>query len=199
MKRIGLTGNIGSGKSLVCSIFEKLGVPVYYADDRAKIFLDSPEVQAALQERYGVDIVKGSKVDRKKLASIVFKRKEELQYLNSRIHPLLKNDMDLWFEEQGDIPYAIQEAAILFENGFENLFDKIVMISSPERLRIERVMKRDGVGEEAVLERIRNQWSEERKIALSDYVIINDEIQMLLPQTLKLHQSLYSITVAENE
>ncbi len=188
VKKIGLTGNIGSGKSLVCRIFEKLGVAVYFADDRAKLILDSPRIQKVLQSKYGNNIVKGNKVDRHRLASIVFTDKKELDFLNSLIHPLLKEDMKQWFENLEDVPYAIVEAAILFENGFEYLFDEVIMISAPESLRIQRVMKRDGQKKEAVLQRIQNQWSEEEKCALSDYTIINDEVQLLLPQILQFHK-----------
>ncbi len=190
MIRVGLTGNIGSGKSLVCKVFEELGVPVYYADERAKIILDSPEVQQRLVKRYGADIMEAGHIRRKKLASIVFQSKEELAFLNQNIHPALQKDMEIWFAQCGDIPYAIQEAAILFENSFEHLFDKIIVVSAPLELRLERVMKRDHTSREAVLQRVQNQWEESRKTALADEVIVNDGKRLLLPQILSIHRRL---------
>ncbi len=190
MKRIGLTGNIGSGKTLVCRIFEELGVPVYYADERAKRILDSPEVQRRLVQRYGTDIVEDGRVHRKKLAAIVFQSKKELDFLNRNIHPALQKDMEQWFAQCGDIPYAIQEAAILFENSFEHLFDKIIVVSAPPELRLERVIKRDDTSREAVLQRVQNQWDESRKTAKADFVIINDGKTLLLPQIIAIHRHL---------
>lgn len=190
MIRVGLTGNIGSGKSLVCKVFEELGVPVYYADERAKIILDSPEVQQRLVKRYGADIMEAGHIRRKKLASIVFQSKEELAFLNQNIHPALQKDMEIWFAQCGDIPYAIQEAAILFENSFEHLFDKIIVVSAPLELRLKRVMKRDHTSREAVLQRVQNQWEESRKTALADEVIVNDGKRLLLPQILSIHRRL---------
>ncbi len=190
MIKVGLTGNIGSGKSLVCKVFEELGVPVYYADERAKIILDSPEVQQRLVKRYGADIMEAGHIRRKKLASIVFQSKEELAFLNQNIHPALQKDMEIWFAQCGDIPYAIQEAAILFENSFEHLFDKIIVVSAPLELRLKRVMKRDHTSREAVLQRVQNQWEESRKTALADEVIVNDGKRLLLPQILSIHRRL---------
>ena len=193
MKRIGLTGNIGSGKSLVCSFFERTAVPVYYADDEAKKILDSKEVHAELRQHFGAKIFSDNRVNRQVLASIVFQSKEELEFLNNTIHPRLKEDIKRWFEKQENCAYAIVEAAILFENSFENLFDKIVLVSAPESIRLDRVLKRDKVKKEDVLNRMKNQWKEEKKVQLSDYIIYNDGEQMLLPQFVELSNLLESL------
>jgi dephospho-CoA kinase len=193
MKKIGLTGNIGSGKSLVCSLLERFSVPVYYADDEAKKILDSKEVQAVLKNHFGAKIFSGNWVNRQVLASIVFQSRKELEFLNNTIHPRLKEDIKRWFDKQEKCTYAVVEAAILFENSFENLFDKIVFVSAPKSIRLDRVLKRDKVKREDVLNRMKNQWAEEDKIKLSDYVIYNDDEQMLLPQLIELNKKLESL------
>ncbi len=193
MIKIGLTGNIGSGKSLVCSLFERLSIPVYYADDEAKKILDSKEVHADLRGHFGAKIFSDNKVNRQVLAGIVFQSKKELEFLNNTIHPRLKEDIKRWFAKQENCTYAIVEAAILFENSFESLFDKIVLVSAPESIRLERVLKRDKAKKEDVINRMKSQWAEEKKIELSDYIIYNDGQQMLLPQFVELSNLLESL------
>lgn len=190
MLKIGLTGNIGSGKSLICQVFEKLDVPVFYADREAKIILDSPHLRPKLLAVFGDNIYDSvqDKIDRKKLADIVFTNKTELEKLNALIYPQLRIEFKNWCSQHNKKPYIIQEAAILFENGFSDLFDKTIVVAAPKSLRLERVMQRDKTSEAEVLSRMENQWSDEQKEAAADFIIQNDGQRLILPQILRLHQ-----------
>lgn len=190
MIKVGLTGNIGSGKTTVSKIFEVLGVPVYQADKEAKKMLKKEDVILQLAREFGQEIISANQIDRKKLASIVFTDKEKLHLLNSIIHPLVKADLHDWMDSKSDEPYIVQEAAILFESGFYKDFEKNIMVYCPDEMAIKRVIKRDGTSEEQVRQRMRNQWESHRKIDLSDYVIMNDESQLLIPQVLYIHEEL---------
>jgi dephospho-CoA kinase len=193
MIKVGLTGNIGSGKSLVCELFSALGIPVYNADLEARKILNSKETILELQKRYGKDIaLLNGEIDRKKLAGIVFTNPNELQKLNKLIHPKLRQDFANWAKKHNDEKYIIQEAAILLENNFHQQMDKIITISAPLEIRLERVIRRDGTNKEDVLARMNNQWKDGEKEKLSDFVILNDGNRMLLPQILKIHQELNS-------
>ena len=189
MLKVGITGGIGSGKTLLCKVFIQLGVPVYNADDEAKKLLDTDAgVKQALKKHFG-KIIYSSKgtINRKRLAGIVFKDKKKLELLNSIVHPAVKKDFEKWLKGYKDFPYVIKEAAILFESGAWKGLDYIVTVSSPEKLRVRRVMKRDGVSGKEVLARMSNQANEEERMKRSDAVIYNDGKQMVLPQVLKLH------------
>ncbi|MCD6179817.1 MAG: dephospho-CoA kinase [Bacteroidales bacterium] len=190
MLRIGLTGNIGSGKSLICQVFEKLGVPIFYADFKAKKILDSPILRPKLLAAFGTDIEDKNKniINRKKLAAIVFTNKEALKKLNSLIHPQLRIEFKNWCLQHKEEKYVIQEAAILFENGFTDLFDKTIVVAAPQNIRLQRVMERDGTNKSDVLARMENQWSDSKKEAAADFIIYNDGQELVLPQVLKLHQ-----------
>jgi dephospho-CoA kinase len=191
MIRIGLTGNIGTGKSTAARIFEILGVPVYHADKQAREILESELVKAQITELFGKQVLNPlNQVDRKALASIVFNDKDKLAALNNLIHPLVEADFSEWCEKFADQKYILQEAAILFESGFDRLFDATILVTAPEELCISRVMSRDGSSREMVSNRIQNQWSQDKKQELSDYVIVNDEIMMVIPQVLAIHQEL---------
>ena len=190
MIKTGLTGNIGSGKSMVSRIFETLGVPVFHADATAKKFLTDATIQKAIMEKFGDTVITEDKIDRKKLASVIFEDKSALTYLNSLIHPMVRQDLMKWFERHNGYPYVIQEAAILFESGFFKEFDKIITVAAPADLCIQRVMLRDGIQKEEVKKRMKNQWKQEKKIKLSHYIIVNDEIQLVIPQVLAIHHEL---------
>ena len=190
MIKVGLTGNIGSGKTWVCQIFSALNVPIYYADLEARNILNSSETVEKIAEVFGSIVLSSTKqIDRKKLASIVFTDVKKLEKLNHLIHPQLRNHFQEWAMSQTS-KYVIQEAAILFENGFDHLMDKTITIASPRNLRLKRVMDRDQASKEEVLSRMNNQWSDEKKEKAADYIIYNDGSQMLLPQVLKIHQFL---------
>ena len=190
MIKVGLTGNIGSGKSTVARIFESLGIPVYHADLEAKKMLEVELVKTDLLTGFGQEIFDEGTVDRKKLASLVFNNSKKLHELNAIIHPLVKEGLARFFHENQAYPFVIQEAAILFETGFNKDFDKIILVTSPDELANKRVMLRDGVNISEVEQRRSNQWSQEKKIGLSDFIINNDESEMLLPQVLKIHKAL---------
>lgn len=190
MLKIGLTGNIGSGKSMVCHVFEKLSVPVYYADIEAKKILDNSIITSELINYFGDEILDENRdaIDRKKLAAIVFKNKTKLKKLNSIIHPRLRIEFEDWCNTFKNSPYIIQEAAILLENGLGKNFDKIIVVSAPKKIRLLRVMERDSMAEADVLARMKNQWSDKRKEMAADFVIKNDGKHLILPQILKIHQ-----------
>jgi dephospho-CoA kinase len=190
MLKIGLTGNIGSGKSTVARIFENLGIPVFHADEVAKkLLLDKAVIDGILQ-KFGKDVFTNKLPDRKKLASLVFNDTEALSYLNSLIHPRVRHELKLWFEGQSHYPYAIQEAAILFESSFDKEVDFVVFVSAPVELCIKRVVTRDGLKTDDIEKRLAFQWSEEKKIELSDFIIRNDETQLLIPQVIAIHHQL---------
>jgi dephospho-CoA kinase len=191
MKRIGLTGNIGTGKSTVARIFAILGVHVYHADMQAREFLESEEVIEQIANLFGKHVLNAKhQVDRKALAALVFADKNKLAALNNLIHPLVEKDFTRWCELHQRDEYIIHEAAILFESGFDRLFDANILVTAPEELCIARVMQRDKLTNEMVMERIRNQWPQEQKLKMADYVVINDEISMVIPQVLSIHHQI---------
>lgn len=190
MIKVGLTGNIGSGKSTVAKVFETIGVPVFHADMEAKKFLSEPDVIDELSGLFGKEILNGQLINRKKLASIVFNDKKSLDTLNSIIHPRVRQALMDWIETKQDFRYIVQEAAILFESGFYKFFDKNIIVSCPEEIAVKRVMDRDGVSEKEVKARIHNQWPETDKISLADFIVKNDGNTMILPQILSIHESL---------
>jgi dephospho-CoA kinase len=193
-KIIGLTGGIGSGKTLVANYIKSLGIPVYIADDEAKKVMNSTPVSAALKNAFGESVFKNDEIDRGKLAQLVFNNPAQLQKLNAIIHPVVKRNFDIWVKNKSDFPFVIKEAAILFESGSYKYCDKIITVTAPLQTRIQRVIERDKSNKKEVLLRIKNQWSEEQKIALSDFVIHNISIEDTKCQvddilkTLKNHQ-----------
>ena len=196
MIKVGLTGGIGSGKTVVCNVFKYFGIPVYHADIQAKILSDTNfEIRDKLISLFGDDIYTGAGLDRKQLATIVFRNKELLQRINNIIHPVVKQHFEIWMKEHYSDVYIIQEAAILFESGYQQLFDKIITVTAPEDLRIKRVMARDNVTGEHVRNILANQMDENEKAKKSDYVIINDDQNLVLPQIMKIHQELSSFKI----
>jgi len=191
MLKVGLTGNIGSGKTLVASIFQKLGIPVFNADIEARQLYETKEVKMMIREAFG-DTFFNPQGDllRKKLAEIVFDDTSELQKLNDIIHPLVRIKYQEWNSNNVNQPYSIYEAAILFEGGYYKAMDKVICVTAPEELRIKRVMARDAVPESEVRQRMINQWPEVEKVKLADFVIINDGQSMLIPQVLEVHERL---------
>ncbi|MBA2248872.1 MAG: dephospho-CoA kinase [Chitinophagaceae bacterium] len=194
MLKIGLTGGLGSGKSTVARIFEVLGVPVYYADEASKrLMIEDDEVKSKILFAFGKEVYPEGKLDRKYLAAIVFKDSQKLELLNSIVHPATLLDAQNWMDKQ-ITPYAIKEAALIFESGSHKFLDKVIGVSSPLELRIGRAATRDKIPNEEVLARINNQMDEENKLRLCDHVIINDEKQMLISQVLKLHHYFLDLT-----
>lgn len=194
MKCIGLTGNIGTGKSTVARIFEMLGIPVYRADYQARIILETSDVVEKVALLFGKRIIDGEfKVNRKALADIVFNDAAKLESLNKLIHPLVENDFSNWCKMHNDEKYILHEAAILFESGFNRLFDFNILVTAPEELCIARVMERDSVTKEMVIDRIKHQWSQEKKLSLADFQIINDGKTMVIPQVLEVHKKICNL------
>ena len=191
MLKVGLTGSIGSGKSLVARIFETLGIEVFYADAEAKLLLADPEVKAEITGHFGDHILdEHSTIVNKRLADIVFKDPSSLMVLNAIIHPRVMQKLQGWFDSRRTGPYAIQEAAILFESGFDKECDSVATVSAPKEIRIKRVMERDRITRDEVLLRMRNQWTDEEKTSRADYIIINDGSGMVIPQVLRVHEAL---------
>jgi dephospho-CoA kinase len=189
--QIGLTGGIGSGKSTVAKVFELLHVPVYYADDRSRFILqNNPTVHDKLKAIWGDQVFQANGlVDKKALADIVFNNESELHKLNAIMHPLVAEDYAQWLSVQ-NTEYVMKEAAILIESGSYKTCDKIIVVSVPEALAIERVKSRDNVSEEQVKARMSKQMSNDEKIKYADFVIVNDGIKMLIPQILEIHKQL---------
>lgn len=199
MLKIGLTGSIGSGKTTIAKVFTTLGVPVYFSDTEAKKILDNPDVIEEVVKIMGPDVItEHGLVDRKIMANKVFNDVEKLQWLNSLIHPRVRKHFIDWVETHGDKPYIIQESAIMLETGFSKFFDKIIVVSCPLEERIKRVVKRDGMSREEMMERMENQWSEELKLMKADMVIKNDDAILALPQIINHHEYILSLATKNN-
>jgi len=193
MRIIGITGGIGSGKSTVCGIFAELGIPIYYADDRAKAVMnEGGELKTAITSVFGPDAYPDGRLDRAFLATQVFRSSERLAQLNALVHPAVAKDFMKWVADNAHHPYLIKEAAILFESGAFRAVQETVLVTAPDALRIERVVIRDGVTEAEVRQRMTHQWPEERKAAMADHIVVNDGRSLLIPQVLKLHQKFSS-------
>ena len=188
MLRIGLTGGIGSGKSTVARIFEVLGIPVYYADAVSKrLMTENEELKKQIINAFGEGAYADGILNRKYLAAEVFDKSQKLVLLNSLVHPVTLQDAAVWMKKQ-QAPYAIKEAALIFESGSQKQLDYVIGVKAPAELRIKRTMERDRITKEQVNARMARQMDEEEKMRLCHYVIINDEQQLLIPQVLKLHE-----------
>ena len=189
--KIGITGGIGSGKTTVCQIFRLLGIPVFEADERAKILLDTNErIKNGLIHLFGKGIyIQGNVVDRKKLAEIIFNDDIQLQKVNSLVHPEVKVDFQNWLEEQNS-PYIIHEAAILFESGFYKMMNYTLLITAPEETRIKRIVDRENVDAEKVKKRIQKQWTDDEKREFASFEIVNDNTRLIIPQIIKIDKNL---------
>lgn len=190
MKKIGVTGGIGSGKSIVCEIFKTLGCKVYNADERAKMLLDNDvEIRRQIMLNFGEQVYQSGKADRKLLAAKVFNNTEALKTLNSIIHPAVSVDFHEWLQINSNQPYIIKEAAIMFESGANKQLDEVILVYASPEIRMKRVMQRDNITEDAVIARMKNQMSDDDKIKLSNYIIYNDGTQSLIKQVLTLHNN----------
>ena len=191
----GLTGNIGSGKSTVAALLAVLGVPVYYADDRAKAILtEEAAVKQAVTELLGAEAYReDGSLNKTWIAGKVFHDKSLLTAYNHIIHPAVRADAQNWQTAQSNAPYTIREAALLFEAGSYRELDGIICVTAPEALRLSRVMNRDGVTEAQVVARMAHQWPEAEKEVLSQFVIVNDGQQPLIPQVWRIHHALLQL------
>lgn len=193
--KVGLTGGIGSGKSTVAKIFASLGVPVYYADKQAKQLMEtSHNLIQQIKDYFSEKAYENGKLNTRFLAEVVFQDKEKMAVLNGIVHPHTINDAKEWMQKQTH-PYAIKEAALIFESGSQGEYDHIIGVQAPHPLRILRTMKRDKIEREKVLERMDNQLDERIKLKLCDMIIKNDEQHLLIPQVLAVHEKLMSMNV----
>jgi dephospho-CoA kinase len=194
MLKVGLTGGIGSGKTMVARIFAALGIPIYYADEAAKrIQQEDPDVRKQIVGLLGEEAYHNGILNRTYVSSIVFADNTKLEQLNAIVHPATIRDAENWLSAQ-TTDYAIKEAALIFESGSQGDLDFIIGVTAPMALRIKRTMARDGVKEEQVRHRMDKQISDKIKMRLCDAVIVNDEKQLLIPQVLELHQKLLSLS-----
>ncbi|MCE2847852.1 MAG: dephospho-CoA kinase [bacterium] len=194
MLKVGLTGGIGAGKSTVAHIFEVLGIPVYHADQEAKRLMQTnPVLIEKIRMAFSDKAYADGMLDRKFLSSVVFNDKQQLELLNSIVHPFTIQDGKEWMKRQTS-PYAIKEAALIFESGSQGEFDSIIGVFAPTTLRIHRTIQRDQVEREKVLHRMEKQLDESIKMKLCDHVLINNEQTLLMPQAIALHQKLLSLS-----
>ncbi len=193
--KVGITGGIGSGKTTVCHVFQLLGIPVFYADDEAKRLMISDQilVKEITLEFGAPSYFEDGSLNRKHISDIVFKDSDQLKKLNSFVHPAVFRAMESWALLQKS-PYVLKEAALLFESGSyqQNKFN--ILVSCPLELRIKRVMNRDQISKEKVLERIQHQFSEEKKNDMADFFIQNNEEEFMITQVLDLHQKLLKLS-----
>lgn len=188
---IGLTGGIGAGKSLVANVFNSLGVPVFNADLEAREILNSSsDVRKQIISAFGESAYSGSEANRPFLAGRIFKEEALREKLNAIVHPAVADAFDLWVSKNSSKPYVLKEAAITFETGLYKSLDGVILVTAPKEVRIERVIKRDGVTENQVLDRMAAQWSDEEKLKLSDYRIENDGETLIIPQVLRIHDAI---------
>lgn len=186
MIKVGLTGGIGSGKTTIAKVFEMLNIPVYNADDAAKRLMNTNEkLKAAIIEHFGEHSYANGELDRKYIASIVFNNKEKLDLLNSLTHPVTIGDAEDWMNKQ-NAPYIIKEAALLFESGAAERLNYVIGVYAPQHIRVKRVMERDNLSAEEVMKRISRQIDEEMKMKLCNFIITNNEQQLVMPQVLEL-------------
>ncbi|MBU2903515.1 dephospho-CoA kinase [Arenibacter algicola] len=193
MMIVGLTGGIGSGKSTVGAMFQKLGVPLYNSDLEAKnLMTRSKKIKKDIETLLGKESYLEGELNREYIAKIVFKDKKLLQGLNNIVHPAVRRHFKSWCKRQ-NAPYVIQEAAIIFENGTKELYDKIILVTSPRDIRIQRVVDRDGITAEAVIQRIDNQWPDSEKEKFSDFIIENIGLEATEREVSRIHHKLLKI------
>jgi len=186
--KIGITGGIGSGKTFICRLFEALGIPVYNADEEAKRLMNTDiRIKEKLIAQFGEATYKDGLLDRAFLANMVFSDKDKLELLNGIVHPIVIQEAKDWAERQ-TTRYSLKEAALLFESGSYKELDYTILVTAPIDIRIQRVIERDGTTEQQGRERMNKQLSDEEKLQLADFVIVNDGITPILPQVWTLHQ-----------
>jgi dephospho-CoA kinase len=194
MKKIGLTGGIGSGKSTIAEIFKVLNVPVYNSDERAKALMnENPQLIEDIRKIFGNDIYQNGVLNRAELGAIVFKNPELLNQLNEIVHPAVGIDFNAWCAAQ-NTKYVIKEAAIIFETGIEKSLDGVIAVIAPEALRLKRVMQRPGMTEALIKERMKNQLPSEVHENRANWIIKNDESELVTQQVLRVHEELMDVS-----
>ena len=187
---VGLTGGIGSGKSTVINYFKELGITCYQADDEAKKLMNSDKgLIKKIKNSFGDSIYINSKLDRKKLSTIVFTDKQKLELLNSIVHPYVNRHFENYRKSLEDI-YIIKEGAIIFEIGTQNKFDKIILVRAPKEDRVKRIINRDKCNRQDAINRINNQIADNDKIDQCDFIIDNINLEEIPNKVLKIHNSI---------
>ncbi len=190
MKIIGLTGGIGSGKTIICKIFNTLGIPVYNSDIEAKLLMNNDvQIITELKNKFGDDIYNKNKLNREKLAKLIFNDNNNLNFVNTTVHPAVKLHFNKWTEKQIS-EFVIKETAILFESSTYKDVDFIITVIAPENIRINRIIARDYLKKEDIQAILANQISDNEKINRSDFIINNDNKQLVLPQILNIYENL---------
>ncbi|MER3376781.1 MAG: dephospho-CoA kinase [Allomuricauda sp.] len=197
MKIVGLTGGIGSGKSTVAEMFRELKVPVYDSDEEAKRLMNSSEeVKDAIIALLGKNAYRNNVLNRSFIAEKVFKNPELLKKLNAIVHPAVRKHFLEWAQKKS-VPYVIQETALIFENGAQDKYDFTILITAPKETRLQRVMDRDGVGEQQVVQRMENQIEDNKKIPLADFCIENVDLETTKQTVKDLHTKLVALSTSK--
>lgn len=190
MLKVGVTGGIGAGKSVVCQVFKTLGIPVFDADSAAKHLIENDaDIVAQVKALLGDDVYLSGRLQRERVAAIVFQQPDKLQELNAIIHPATIKAGSDWMAQQTS-DYIIKEAAIFFESGTHKQMDVMIGVTAPQELRIKRALQREGMTREKIQDRIAQQMDDAEKMNLCDYIIVNDGTQALIPQVMHVHQQL---------
>ncbi len=194
MIKVALTGNIGSGKSTIAQLFSIVGIPVFHADIEAKLLYKDDEIKHKIYTYFGEGVFNSDHdVDYKQLAKVVFNNANSLDQINKIIHPLVFKKYNEWLEQNKDYKYSIHEAAVIFENHLEHHYDLIINVSASEKVRKDRVIQRDGITAEQFKARAKNQWPDDKKNKIADFVIFNNGDQFLIPQVMEIHNHLIQL------
>jgi dephospho-CoA kinase len=194
MIKVALTGNFGSGKSTVAHLFSVLGIPVFHADAEAKLLYKDADVKQIILDLFGKDVFDADDdVDFKQLAKLIFNDPQSLQQINQIIHPLVFKRYNDWLAQNKEQKYTIHEAAIVFENHLEHHYDLIINVTASEKIRMNRVMQRDGITERQFQARAKNQWTDDKKNKKADFIIFNDGDQFIIPQVMQIHKEIIHI------
>lgn len=194
MLTVGITGGIGSGKSTICRIFEVMEIPVFNADAEARrLQNEDPNIRSSMISLLGYEVYNDDGLNRKLVSELVFNNKLLLDQLNKIIHPATLIAFEKWKQNYSSNQYVIKEAAILFESKSNIGLDKIIVVSAPEELRIERIIKRDNISRQQIISRMNNQLTDEERIAKADFIIVNDEKSAIVPQVLAVHEKLLAL------
>jgi dephospho-CoA kinase len=189
--KVGITGGIGSGKSFICTIIEKLGYPVFYSDkEAAKLMNNNPELILKIQELIGLKAYVDNQINKEEISKFIFKDETNRTKLNRIVHPYVFDSFNKWNSQFSENDIVFNESALLFETGSYSRFDKVILITAPIEKRIDRIKKRDKFSEKEIIKRINSQLADQDKIKLADYVILNDEEELLLPKINNLLQEL---------
>ncbi len=190
MKKIGLTGGIGSGKSTIAKVFKVLNIPAYNSDERAKALMnENAQLIDEISKIFGARIYQNNELNRTELGAIVFKSPDLLQQLNAVVHPAVGEDFNSWCASQ-NTQYVIKEAAIIYETGINKMLDGVIAVIAPNELRIKRVLKRPGMTEELIKDRMSRQLPTESLVNKANWLINNDETALVIPQVLKVHEEI---------